>query len=72
MRAVKLLKGFEAHALEGASSTLREGRANWVIAAYHREDDLFSLERFFSAEYRMEVSSHAPRPWDSTVYFVKR
>lgn len=66
------IEGFESHALDGAFETLRKGHANWAIAAYHREDDLFALQRYFSKDYRMEVSSHAPRPWDSTVYFVKR
>jgi FkbM family methyltransferase len=66
------VEGHEDAVLRGARAVIDAGTTNWSMAAYHRPLDLVSFQTYFGEGYRMEVSAHAPRPWDSTVYFIRR
>jgi len=68
---VKLdVEGSEVEALLGSTRTIARGRTTWAIAAYHREDDITSIPRFFAGSYVALIESYAPRPWDSSFYFI--
>jgi FkbM family methyltransferase len=65
------IEGFERIALEGGSSAIKSKNAIWSVASYHLYDDFWILPRKFPRKYKIGVTSHAPRPWDTTFYFLK-
>lgn len=66
------IEGFERNALAGARKAISEGNALWSVASYHLWDDMWVLPTFFSNDYSIAVSSHAPLPWDTTLHFYRR
>jgi len=65
------IEGFERLALDGGSSAIKSKKAIWSVASYHLYDDFWTLPRKFPKKYKIGVTSHAPRPWDTTFYFIK-
>ena len=66
------IEGFEREALAGAQRLIERQSAYWAIASYHLPDDLVTLSGFFDDNYVLNVTSHAPRPWDTTLHFTPR
>lgn len=66
------IEGFEREALAGAKELIERKSAYWALASYHRPDDLVSLASYFDDGYAVNVTSHAPRPWDTTLHFTPR
>jgi FkbM family methyltransferase len=66
------IEGFERMALQGARVAIEEGDAVWSVASYHLYDDFWVLPSFFSEDYEMHVTRHAPLPWDTTMHFMRK
>jgi len=65
------VEGAERNVLLGARSTIASKKSSWAISSYHRPEDLWQLPSFFEpSDYRVDVSSHAQRPWDTVLYFT--
>jgi FkbM family methyltransferase len=64
------IEGFERLALEGCNSAIKSNNAIWSVASYHLYDDFWILPGKFPKKYKIGVTSHAPRPWNTTFYFI--
>lgn len=76
--AVSLLKmdveGFEKETLLGAKNTLKKYKPKLNVAAYHRNEDFFSLINLIkdiNPEYKIYLRHHPYIPaWDTNIYAV--
>lgn len=66
------IEGFESQALSGARELINMNSTIFILACYHKIDDLISLTSFFGSDYLFGFESHAQRPWDSTLYALPR
>lgn len=67
------IEGYEKKALLGAKQTIRKYKPMLFISAYHKKDDLFSIQRMiksFSEEYRFFFRVHKPLAIDAVLYAV--
>jgi len=65
------IEGYEQPALVGSKNVILNQNIKWAISSYHRADDIWMIPRYFDNNYKIQVASHAPRPWDTTFYFEK-
>jgi len=67
------VEGGEQDVLLGAVNTIRDARVSWAIASYHKPEDLWLIPSYFPDDlYRVELASHASRPWDTSVSLVPK
>ena len=64
------IEGSEIEALKGAKRLIKKRKTTFIMAAYHRYNDLTKLSSIFSKKYKFAFTSHAQRPWDSTMYAI--
>ena len=67
------IEGYEKEALLGAKQTIQKYNPMLFISAYHKKDDLFSIQRMiksFSEEYRFFFRIHKPLAIDAVLYAV--
>lgn len=66
------VEGAEPGVLRGGQTVLKDKTCYWAIASYHRPEDLWSIPDFFDESYVVHLTSHAPRPWDTTLHFLRQ
>lgn len=66
------IEGFEFAALKGGKSLIQAGKTSFILSIYHKVEDLVSLPGLFDDRYLLGFSSHAQRPWDSTMYVIPK
>lgn len=67
------IEGYEKEALLGAKQTIQKYKPMLFISAYHKKDDLFTIQRMiksFSQEYRFFFRIHKPLAIDAVLYAV--